>query len=52
MQEASDGFQRILHRLARSVRRSHGMDTRMSTAIIVFVILVGIVWACYDDFPD
>nr|DAW70225.1 MAG TPA: hypothetical protein [Caudoviricetes sp.] len=52
MQEASDGFQRILHRLDRSVRRSHGMDAQMSTAIIIFVILVGIVWACYDDFPD
>nr|DAK75664.1 MAG TPA: hypothetical protein [Caudoviricetes sp.] len=52
MQEASDGIQRILHHLARSVRRPHGMDASMSVLIIVFVILVGIVWACYDDFPD
>jgi hypothetical protein len=28
------------------------MDTSMSVSIIIFVILVGIVWACYDDFPD
>nr|DAQ36493.1 MAG TPA: hypothetical protein [Caudoviricetes sp.] len=52
MQGASDGIQRILHRLTRSVRHPHGMDTPMSAAIIIFVILVGIVWACYDDFPD
>nr|DAX49958.1 MAG TPA: SNARE domain [Caudoviricetes sp.] len=52
MQEASSGIQRIRHRLPRSVRRSHGMDAKMSIAIIIFVILVGIVWACYDDFPD
>ena len=52
MREASDGVQRILHRLTRSVRRPHGMDAQMSVAIIIFVILVGIVWACYDDFPD
>nr|DAN18945.1 MAG TPA: hypothetical protein [Caudoviricetes sp.] len=51
-QGASDGVQRILHYLARSVRRPHGMDSQMSAAIIVFVVLVGIVWACYDDFPD
>nr|DAT08410.1 MAG TPA: hypothetical protein [Caudoviricetes sp.] len=51
-QEASDGVRRIHNRLARSVRRSHGMDSQMSVAIIIFVILVGIVWACYDDFPD
>nr|DAX35748.1 MAG TPA: hypothetical protein [Caudoviricetes sp.] len=52
MREASNGVRRILHRLASSVRCSHGIDAQMSTAIIVFVILVGIVWACYDDFPD
>lgn len=52
VQEASDGIQRILHRLARSVRRSHGMGDQMSVLIIIFVILIGIVWACYDDFPD
>nr|DAX30534.1 MAG TPA: hypothetical protein [Caudoviricetes sp.] len=52
MQEVSNGVQRILHRIARSVRRSHGMDSQMSAAIIIFVVLVGIVWACYDDFPD
>jgi len=52
VQEESDGVQRIHDRLTRSVRRYHGMDAQMSAAIIIFVILVGIVWACYDDFPD
>nr|DAV50006.1 MAG TPA: hypothetical protein [Caudoviricetes sp.] len=52
MQGASNGVQRILHYLANPVRRSHGMDAQMSAAIVIFVILVGIVWACYDDFPD
>nr|DAQ29997.1 MAG TPA: N-terminal TM domain of oligopeptide transport permease C [Caudoviricetes sp.] len=46
MREASNGLQRILHRLAR------GRNAQVSAAIIIFVILVGIVWACYDDFPD
>ena len=32
--------------------RTHGMDSPMSVAIVIFVILVGIVWACYDDSPD
>nr|DAQ22929.1 MAG TPA: hypothetical protein [Caudoviricetes sp.]DAS82738.1 MAG TPA: hypothetical protein [Caudoviricetes sp.] len=52
MQEASDGVQCILHHLARSASRSHGMEAPVSTAIIIFVVLIGIVWACYDDFPD
>nr|DAW03998.1 MAG TPA: hypothetical protein [Caudoviricetes sp.] len=41
-----------MHRFDSSVRRPHGMDAQMSASSIVFVILVGIVWACYDDFPD
>jgi hypothetical protein len=28
------------------------MEAPVSTAIIIFVVLIGIVWACYDDFPD
>ena len=25
---------------------------QFSYILIIFVVIVGIVWACYDDFPD